>query len=116
MKSLINSVAMAFSMFSAVPLPMTEWKKENMKFMLCALPLVGVLIAAVLLLWHWLCEVLDMGVFMYAAGLTLIPLAVSRVRAPFPLFSPRHTSSPPSPSARSLSGICAPCFLSGSAM
>ncbi|MBQ8264637.1 MAG: adenosylcobinamide-GDP ribazoletransferase [Oscillospiraceae bacterium] len=77
MKTVFNSIFMAFSMFSALPVPMTEWKKENMKYMLCALPLVGLTITAALLLWYWICTALDMGVFMYAAGVTLIPLAVS---------------------------------------
>ena len=42
MRTLFRSLAMAFSMFSKIPVPMVEWKKENMKYMLCALPLVGV--------------------------------------------------------------------------
>lgn len=77
MKTLFRSIAMAFSMFSVVPMPMVEWKKENMKYMLCALPLVGVVIGVVLCLWHLLCQWLSMGAFLYAAGMTLIPLAVS---------------------------------------
>jgi len=77
MKTLFRSVAMAFSMFSVVPMPAVEWKKENMKYMLCALPLVGVVIAAALCLWHLLCQWLEFGAVLYAAGVTLIPLALS---------------------------------------
>lgn len=77
MKNLLRSVAMAFSMFSVVPMPMVEWKKENMKYMLCALPLVGVVIGLALCVWHGLCQWLGIGAFLYAAGMTLIPLALS---------------------------------------
>ena len=77
MKTLFRSVAMAFSMFSIVPMPMVEWKKENMKYMLCALPLVGVVIGAALWVWHILCQWLNFGAILFAAGMTLIPLAVS---------------------------------------
>ena len=77
MKTLFRSIAMAFSMFSVVPMPMVEWKKENMKYMLCALPLVGVLIGAALWVWHLLCRWLALGDILFAAGMTLIPLALS---------------------------------------
>lgn len=75
--TLLRSIAMAFSMFSVIPMPMVEWKKENMKYMLCALPLVGVLIALALCLWQGLCRWLELGTVLFAAGLTLIPLAIS---------------------------------------
>lgn len=77
MKNLFRSVAMAFSMFSVVPMPMVEWKKENMKYMLCALPAVGVVMGLALCVWHGLCQWLGIGTILYAAGMTLIPLALS---------------------------------------
>ena len=77
MKTLFRSVAMAFSMFSVVPMPMVEWKKENMKYMLCALPLVGVVIGLALCVWQEFCRWLNIGTILFAAGMTLIPLAIS---------------------------------------
>lgn len=77
MKDVFRSVAMAFSMFSIVPMPMVEWKKENMRYMLCALPLVGVVVGLALCIWYSLCQWLDIGTILYAAGMTLIPLAIS---------------------------------------
>ena len=77
MRTLFRSLAMAFSMFSKIPVPMVEWKKENMKYMLCALPLVGVVIGAVLCVWYALCQWLGMGTVLYAAGMTLIPVGIS---------------------------------------
>lgn len=68
---------MAFAMFSAIPAPRVEWKKENMRYMLCALPLVGIVIGAVLCLWAWVAQKLRLGTFLYAAGLTLLPALLS---------------------------------------
>lgn len=68
---------MAFAMFSAIPTPRIEWKSENMRYMLCALPLVGIVIGALLCLWAWFCTVLHIGSVLYAAGLTLLPALLS---------------------------------------
>lgn len=77
MKSLFRSIDMAFAMFSIIPMPNVEWKKEIMRWMLCALPLVGVVIGAVLCLWYWLCRLLGFGPVLFAAGLTLLPILIS---------------------------------------
>ncbi len=77
MKTLFSSAAMAFSMFSVFPAPHVEWKKENMRYMLACLPLIGVVIALVLWLWQAICAALCMGTAVYAAGLTLIPILLS---------------------------------------
>ena len=77
MKDVLRSAAMAFQMFSVVPMPRVEWKKENMRYMLCCLPLVGVVIMAALWLWERLCGVLGFGSVLYAAGLTLLPALLS---------------------------------------
>ena len=34
MKSLWNSFKAAFAMFSKIPMPMVDWKKENIKYMM----------------------------------------------------------------------------------
>lgn len=77
MKDVLRSTAMAFLMFSVVPMPRVEWKKENMRYMLGCLPLVGVLIALILSLWMLLCRLLGFGSVLYAAGLTLLPVLIS---------------------------------------
>ncbi len=77
MKDICRSIAMTFSMFSVVPMPMVEWKQENMKYMLCAFPLVGAVIGLALYVWYMFCQWLQIGSILFAAGLTLIPLAVS---------------------------------------
>ena len=47
MRTVLQTVAVAFSMFSAVPMPQFAWTEKNMRYALCAFPLVGVLCALV---------------------------------------------------------------------
>lgn len=74
MKNLIRSIIMAFQMFTILPMPMVEWKKENMKYMLAMLPCVGVVIGLADWLWLALCNALRLGSILFAAGVTLLPL------------------------------------------
>ena len=48
----LQTVAVAFSMFSALPMPQIEWNEKNMRWSLCAFPLVGAVIG--LGCWGWL--------------------------------------------------------------
>ena len=75
--NILRSIVMAFCMFSRIPMPTVEWKNENMRYMLCAIPLVGVVIGLVLLLWQLLSAALGFGPLLWAAGLTLLPVAVT---------------------------------------
>lgn len=77
MHTIYIAVVMAFTLFSAIPMPIPEWNNDNLKYMLCALPLVGVVIGAVLWGWGWLCALLSLNKLLYAAGVTLIPLLIS---------------------------------------
>ncbi len=77
MKNAFRSIVMSFSMFSNLPMPRVEWRQENMRYALAALPLIGAVIG--LLIWGWqaLCGCLGLGDILYAAGVTLIPPAVT---------------------------------------
>lgn len=61
-------------MFSAFPTPEVEWNRENLRWMLCAFPLVGAAVG--LLCWGWaaLAECLHLPASLRGAGLTLIPV------------------------------------------
>ena len=73
----LRSIVMAFCMFSRIPMPMIEWKDENMRYMLCAFPLVGAAVGVALWLWQLVSAVLGFGPLLWAAGLTLLPVAVT---------------------------------------
>ena len=75
--NILRSIVMAFCMFSRIPMPTVEWKNGNMRYMLCAFPLVGAVIGLVLWLWQLLSAALGFGSLLWAAGLTLLPVAVT---------------------------------------
>ena len=75
--NVLRSIVMAFCMFSRIPMPTVEWKNENMRYMLCAFPLVGAVIGLALWLWQLLSAALGFGPLLWAAGLTLLPVAVT---------------------------------------
>ncbi len=51
----LETIAVAFSMFSAVPMPQFAWSARNMRYSLCAFPLIGAVIALALWGWDLLC-------------------------------------------------------------
>lgn len=75
--SLLRSFVLGFSLFSKIPMPRVEWTKENMRYMLCAFPFVGMVIGILLWGWLWLCNMLAFGNILFAGGLTLIPVAIT---------------------------------------
>ena len=69
----LQTVAVAFAMFSAVPVPQFNWTEKNMRYAMCAFPLIGVVIGA---LWC-LCGALPLPAPARAAGFCLIPVWVT---------------------------------------
>ena len=72
-----ETVIVAFSMFSAIPMPGIRWNDQNMKYSLCAFPLIGAVIA---LLMAGAGIVMDLQGFpplVRGAVFCLIPFAVT---------------------------------------
>ncbi len=46
MMAFLRAVALAFGLFSRIPVPRVDWSARNMRFLLCAFPLVGVVVGA----------------------------------------------------------------------
>lgn len=75
--TVLRSIALALSCFSIIPVPQVEWNEQNMRHMMCAFPLVGVVIGLLIALWAWLGQSFQFGVLLMAGGFTLIPIIVS---------------------------------------
>lgn len=69
----LQTIAVAFAMFSAVPVPQFAWNEKNMRYALCAFPLVGLLCGA---LWC-VCGALPLPAPARAAGFCLVPVWVT---------------------------------------
>ena len=72
-----QTASVAFGMFSAVPAPQPAWNEKNMKYALCAFPLVGVVIALAFGCWGWAAAALDLPVLLRAAGFCLLPVWIT---------------------------------------
>lgn len=71
--NILKTIAVAFSMFSALPMPQFEWTRENMRFSLCAFPLIGLVIGAVCFGF----SLLPLPHLLISAGLCLIPVLIT---------------------------------------
>ena len=72
-----RSFVIAFSMYSALPMPQVEWDRRGMRYALCWFPFVGAAVGLALWGWYALSEVLLFGRLLTAAGFTLLPLLVT---------------------------------------
>ena len=73
MMTALQTIAVAFAMFSALPMPQFDWNAKNMRYALCAFPLVGAVCGA---LWC-LCGMLPLPALARAAGFCLVPVWVT---------------------------------------
>ena len=74
---LLRSFVIAFSMWSAIPMPQVEWDRDGMKYALCAFPFIGLAAGGAVWLWLFLCGGLGLTRLLAAAGAALLPVAVS---------------------------------------
>lgn len=79
MAALWNSFKIAFSMYSKIPVPQSEWTKENMRYVMCFLPVIGAVIGG--LVYGWAVLAAALGIegekAFYTAVMMLIPVAVT---------------------------------------
>ena len=74
---LFETIAVAFAMFSAIPCPQPVWNQKNMRYTMCAFPLIGAVCG--LLWWGWAALLQGVGgsPLLLAGGLCAIPVLVT---------------------------------------
>ena len=77
MMNVLRSAALAFSSFSKIPMPRVEWREENMRYMMCFFPLVGLAVGAMLAVWTAFARALAFGPVLVGAGVALVPVLVT---------------------------------------
>ena len=71
--TILQTIAVAFAMFSAIPVPQFQWNEKNMRYTMCAFPLIGLVIG---LAWC-VCGALPLPGLAKAAGFALIPVWIT---------------------------------------
>ncbi len=77
MKKLWNSFKIAFSMYSKIPMPSSDWKKENMRYIMCFFPLIGVLIGVAIWIWGFYGRYIVESKGFYAMIFVMIPVLLT---------------------------------------
>lgn len=77
MRTVFETIAAAFSMFSALPVPCVEWNERNTRWLLAVFPLVGIVTGGLCRGWVVLCGWLSLPDMMRGAGLTLLPVLIT---------------------------------------
>lgn len=70
----LRACIIAFAMYSKFPMPKTEWEEENMKYVMCFFPFVGIVVGGCFYLWGIYGKELPIGTPLYAAVLTMLPI------------------------------------------
>lgn len=73
----LKSLAIAFSIYSKIPVPQFEWKEDDMKYMLCFFPWIGAVIGGCVYVWSCLCQWLLIGEVCRTVIGAAIPLIIS---------------------------------------
>ncbi len=74
---ILQTIVVAFSMFSALPMPHFEWTEKNMRYFLCAFPLVGAVAGGVCWLWVLFANWFGLPSILLGAGLCLLPILIT---------------------------------------
>lgn len=75
--TVFETIAVAFAMFSALPVPQPVWNTKNMRFALCAFPLIGLIIGVLCAVWSSICVFFGFPDILRGAGYCLIPILVT---------------------------------------
>lgn len=73
----MRAAIIAFSMYSRIPMPMFEWKEEDMKYAMCFFPAIGMVIGAVFYGMFLLLSWLLLGSFLAAGILLAVPIFIT---------------------------------------
>lgn len=72
-----SAFKIAFSMYSKIPMPKTDWNKQNMKYAMCFFPLVGSTIGIITFVTYVICCKLNIGNILRTSILTIMPIIIT---------------------------------------
>lgn len=76
-KKFFRSIAVAFSIYSRIPMPSFVWDSDDMKYDILFFPWVGACIGLVMFGWYRLCTVFNIGILPQSLIFIAIPLVIT---------------------------------------
>ncbi len=76
-KKICKAFAVAFSMYSKIPMPQFTWASEDMRYHLIFFPFVGALIGAAEYGWFYFCDLYEISSLIAALICVVIPFLVT---------------------------------------
>lgn len=77
MKSAFSSFAIAFAMYSKVPMPKTDWNESSMKYVMIFFPFVGLLIGGCVFAALYFGSALSVSPLILGGIITVIPIIIT---------------------------------------
>ena len=77
MKNLFESMLIAFSMYSKIPMPKVEWNDKNMKYAMCFFPVIGVVIGVCVQIIGTLLIKSTFDSLFFSVIMTLLPVMIT---------------------------------------
>ncbi len=74
---ILKSIAVAFSMYSRIPMPKFNWESEDMKYHLIFFPWIGAIIGGLEFAWMLCCDKFHIEHFVFTIIAVVIPLMVT---------------------------------------
>ncbi len=73
----LRALCISLSIYSKIPVPIFEWKKEEMKYQLIFFPLVGAVIGVLIFAWSRICNIFSIGSIAYVLIGCAIPVLIT---------------------------------------
>lgn len=77
MRSLINSFYICLSTFSVIPTKNVNFDEDNMKYVFCFFPLIGIIIGLIEYYWFVFCHNQGISSILYSSISTVIPILIT---------------------------------------
>ncbi|MDR2933598.1 MAG: adenosylcobinamide-GDP ribazoletransferase [Oscillospiraceae bacterium] len=74
---LLKNIALAFGMYTRLPMPKVEWSTDNMRHVLCVFPFIGAVIGLIGRGWAALAALAGFSTVLTAAGMTVLPVLIA---------------------------------------
>lgn len=74
---ILKSIAVAFSMYSRIPMPRFDWDSEDMEYHLIFFPFIGVVIGILIYWWRQITSMFYIGDVVFSAIAIVIPIIIT---------------------------------------